>query len=250
MFNMKKSLALLSSLLLASTLSLASDHKAHWGYTGHNGPQSWGELSDKYKMCGIGMNQSPINIVSSLDADLEPIGFNYKTSPVEILNNGHTVQVNVASGSIIEVDGVSYELKQYHFHTPSENNINSKSFPLEAHFVHADKDGNLAVVGVMFEEGKENAQLKELWAKMPMEADVHTKLSAEAKDINALLPESKEYYRFNGSLTTPPCSEGVKWMVLETPLTISKEQVEKFSHAVHGHNNRPIQSQNARIIVK
>ena len=248
---MKKMFTSVISILMTSSIALsASSHQSHWGYTGHNGPDNWGKLSKIYTMCSEGKNQSPINITSSFDTDLDAIDFNYKTSPVKILNNGHTVQVNVAKGSYIDLGETRYELIQYHFHTPSENNIKGESFPLEAHFVHADKDGNLAVVGVMFKDGKENKQLSELWKKMPMEAEKSYSLTSEAKDINKLLPKSKEYYRFNGSLTTPPCSEGVKWMVLAKPLTISKDQVEKFSHAVNGHNNRPIQDINARIILK
>ena len=248
---MKKMFTSVITILMTSSIALsASSHQSHWGYTGHEGPDNWGTLSEKYTMCSKGKNQSPINITSSLDANLDAIDFNYKTSPVKILNNGHTVQVNIDKGSYIKLGESRYELIQYHFHTPSENNIEGESFPLEAHFVHADKDGNLAVVGVMFKEGKENKQLSELWGKMPMKAGKNHSLTTEAKDINKLLPNSKEYYRFNGSLTTPPCSEGVKWMVLAKPLTISKEQVKKFSHAVHGHNNRPIQDINARVILK
>jgi carbonic anhydrase len=247
---MNRSYVALCAILLASTLATASEHKAHWGYTGHEGPEHWGEMDEKYKMCGLGQNQSPINVTSSLDATLEDIGFHYTTAPETILNNGHTVQVNVQKGSFIAIEGTQYNLLQYHFHTPSENHINAKSFPLEAHFVHADNTGHLAVVGVMFEEGKANEQLAQLWAKMPMHANEKNALSNVATNLNALLPENKHYYRFNGSLTTPPCSEGVKWMVLDTPLTISKEQVATFSHAVHGHNNRPLQPLNARIIVK
>ena len=248
---MKKMFTSVISILITSSISLiASSHQSHWGYTGHEGPDNWGGLSEKYTMCSEGRNQSPINITSSFETDLDAIDFNYGTSPVKILNNGHTVQVDVKKGSYINLGSSRYELIQYHFHTPSENNIQGVSFPLEAHFVHADKDGNLAVVGVMFEEGKENTQLSELWKKMPMKAGENYPLTVEAKDINKLLPNDKEYYRFNGSLTTPPCSEGVKWMVLAKPLSISKEQVEKFSHAVHGFNNRPIQEINARVILK
>ena len=250
-FTMKNTLC--AALLLAGTLAAAGEHgehHAHWGYTGHEGPESWGTLSPDYHTCGVGMNQSPIDITSSVDANLPAIGFRYYSASSEILNNGHTVQVNVKEGSSIFIDGVSYELKQYHFHTPSENHIHGMEFPLEVHFVHADKDGNLAVVAVMFEEGAANPQLAQLWADMPMHAGDHHALNGEVKDLNALLPKEREYYRFNGSLTTPPCTEGVKWMVLKSPLTISKGQVETFAHAVHGHNNRPVQGLHARVIVR
>ncbi|MEO1953260.1 MAG: carbonic anhydrase family protein [Campylobacterales bacterium] len=245
---MNKTVMTITSALLTSSISLLAS--SHWGYTGHNAPQNWGNISPKYAICSTGKNQSPINITSSFETNLEAIDFNYATAGKEILNNGHTVQVNVKDGNSITIDGVKYKLLQVHFHTPSENNIDGNSFPLEAHFVHIDKDGNLAVVAVMFKDGKENAQLAKLWKYMPMKVGEKHPLVAELQDINKLLPENKDYYRFNGSLTTPPCSEGVKWMVLSTPLTISKEQVEKFSHAVHGTNNRPVQDINARIILK
>jgi carbonic anhydrase len=246
---MNRTLSMMAALLLTGTLASASeDHHAHWGYTGHEGPEHWGELSEEYRICATGMNQSPIDIVASVHGALEPIGFDYTTSPVEILNNGHTVQVNVAKGSAITVDGETYQLLQYHFHTPSENHIHGKEFPLEAHFVHASADGHLAVVGVMFEAGKANTQLAELWKEMPMKAGDRHALHGEAKTLTNLLPETREYYRFNGSLTTPPCTEGVKWMVMKHPLTISEDQVEKFMHAVHGPDNRPVQPVNARIV--
>jgi carbonic anhydrase len=246
----KQTKAFSAALLLAGTMAIAGGHGAHWGYTGHEGPEHWGELDEKFKMCAIGMNQSPIDITSSVDANLPAIGFAYKTAPTEILNNGHTVQVNVKAGSSITIDGRRYELKQYHFHTPSENHVHGKEFPLEAHFVHADADGNLAVVGVMFEEGAANPELAKLWANMPMHAGDRHALHVKAEEVGKLIPADPEYYRFNGSLTTPPCSEGVKWMVMKKPLTISKAQVEKFAHAVHGHNNRPIQPLDARVVVE
>jgi carbonic anhydrase len=243
-------LLLVSGTVITNNVAIADNQPTQWGYTGHNGPENWGTLSPDYQMCNIGKNQSPINITTSVDANLPAIKFNYKTPPSQIINNGKTIQVNVKPGSSIVVDGVTYELKQYHFHTPSENHIAGKSFPLEAHFVHADANGNLAVVAVMFEEGKANAQLAKIWSNMPMKAGENSSLKAEVKDFHSFLPQKQEYYRFSGSLTTPPCSEGVKWMVMKEPLTVSKQQVEKFSQAVNGINNRPIQPQNARIIIR
>lgn len=253
-------LALLSSVSVAekahNTISAktvqpvkTAKAKAHWGYTGHGSPEKWAELSPDNKMCGIGKNQSPINITTSLDADIEPLKLSYAKSSKEILNNGHTIQVNMEAGDTLSVDGISFELKQFHFHTPSENHIDGKSFPLEAHFVHLDKKGNIAVLALMFEEGKENKQLAKVWAKMPKDANEKSQLKL-AYIASSLLPDDKEYYRFNGSLTTPPCTEGVRWMALKTPVTISKAQVEQFLEIMHHPNNRPIQTTNARVIVK
>ena len=227
-------------------------HKAHWGYTGHNNPTQWGELSPKYAMCSQGKNQSPINLVinDSKETNLQDITFSYKTDSHTVLNNGHTIQVNVDAGSTIMIDGKTFELKQFHFHTPSENEINGKHFPLEAHFVHLDKEGNIAVVALMFEEGKSNPILEKVWDKMPAKEEDKNLFTLSSADVNALLPEDKAYYRFSGSLTTPPCSEGVRWFVLKKPVSVSKEQVEKFLHTMHHPNNRPVQGLNARKVLR
>jgi len=240
-----------SSLVLSSAL-LASSHSTHWGYTGHEGPSNWGDLDSKYTMCKVGSSQSPIDITKKVAVktdSLAKINFNYVTDASTILNNGHTIQVNVKDGSSIEIDGIKFTLKQFHFHTPSENKIDGKHFPLEAHFVHASKDGKLAVVALMFEDSKENKILKKLWNKMPHKVGESVKCGLNVEKINELLPKNKDYYRFNGSLTTPPCSEGVRWMVLKNYSTISKEQVEEFLDVIHHENNRPIQPINARKVL-
>jgi carbonic anhydrase len=204
-------------------------------------------------MCKAGQSQSPINITNDsivATSGLEKIEFNYTARANSIINNGHTIQVNFDGGSSIKIDGIEFELKQFHFHTPSENNIDSKSFPLEAHFVHASKDGKLAVVALMFEDGKKNLVLEKLWSKMPSKAGESNVCKMQVQGIDTLLPTNRDYYRFSGSLTTPPCSEGVRWLVMKDYSTISKEQVEQFLHAVHHENNRPIQPINARKVMK
>jgi carbonic anhydrase len=154
----------------------------------------------------------------------------------------------MASGSTVVIDDITFELKQFHFHAPSENHIEGKSFPLEGHFVNLDKDGNIAVLAIMFEEGEENKDLAKFWNSMPTKAGEIQNLKL-SKIANLLLPKEKHYYRFNGSLTTPPCTEGVRWFVFKEALSISKEQIEKFHEIMHGDNNRPIQPIDARIIV-
>ncbi|RRS29910.1 MAG: carbonate dehydratase [Epsilonproteobacteria bacterium (ex Lamellibrachia satsuma)] len=242
------SILLVSSMALMTGCATDEAHNAHWGYTGHNTPETWGHLSDKYRECGVGLNQSPINITHSLHAHLPPLVPSYGSSSKNITDNGHTVQVNMLPGSTLTMDGKTFELKQFHFHSPSENHINGKSFPLEAHFVHLDKQGNIAVVAVMFEEGKSNKALEKVWSKMPAK-EGETNILKLSKIAQALLPKEKHYYRFNGSLTTPPCTEGVRWFVLKTPVTVSKEQVGKFHHLMHYNNNRPIQPLDARIVI-
>jgi len=233
-------------MLLSSGVAFCSDGAA-WDYTGAAGPENWAKLSPEYGACA-GSNQSPINLSGFIDAKLAPIAFAYKAGSSEILNNGHTVQVNALAGSSIAVDGIQFELKQFHFHVPSENLINGKSLPMEGHLVHADKNGNLAVVAVMVTEGKANKALEKAWAQMPKQGET----LALSSDISPLeiLPANRDYYRFNGSLTTPPCSEGVRWLVMKQPISASKEQIEKFLHVIHHHNNRPVQAVNARPVLE
>jgi len=247
---MKKttSILLATSIVLITGCTTNETSNSHWGYTGHNTPDTWGKLSEKYKECGVGVNQSPINITHSLHANLPPLTPHYTSNSKNIIDNGHTVQVNMESGSTFKIDGKTFELKQFHFHSPSENHINGKSFPLEAHFVNLDKEGNIAVIALMFKEGKTNKALEKVWTKMPNKGGQTNSLNLSGI-ANAMLPKDKHYYRFNGSLTTPPCTEGVRWFVLKSPVTVSKEQVEKFHHLMHHDNNRPIQPLDARVVI-
>ena len=200
--------SIILSVCVASSL-FAGVHSAHWGYEGSEDPAHWGDLDPKYLECKLGGSQSPIDITADniiKTVGLEPIKFEYQTDAASVVNNGHTVQVNIKSGSDIIIDGKTFELKQFHFHAPSENHINGQSFPLEAHFVHAAKDGSLAVIAVMFKDGKNNAIINKIWSTMPHKAGQKAELHLTKEDINAMLPANKEYYRFDGSLTTPPCS--------------------------------------------
>lgn len=238
------------AMLLIITSSQANEHKVkHWGYTADVAPSHWSELNEKFKICSEGKSQSPIDIVASSDIDLPTLALDYKSKSENVIDNGHTVQVNIVKGSTFSIEKDQYELKQFHFHTPSENNINHKSFPLEAHFVHATKEGKLAVIAVMFEEAKEsNAVISKIWSKFPLKEGEKTELTLSTEEIQALIPSNKDYYKFTGSLTTPPCSEEVKWHVMKKPLTISKEQVKQFFD-IYGHaNNRPIQETHKRKI--
>lgn len=223
-----------------------------WSYSGAQGPEHWAELTAEYEACGTGRNQSPVDLRGALDADLQPMKFHYEAGVQDVVNNGHTVQVNVSPGSYIEVNGEQYELKQFHFHAPSENLIEGRSFPLEGHFVHANKNGNLAVVAVMYTDDGDGERLRQLWQQLPGQ-------SGEKKDLRSLklaaassiLPSDRSYYRFNGSLTTPPCSEGVLWLVMKDSVAVSPGQVAAFRQAIGGHaNNRPVQPLNARAVLK
>ncbi|XWY18834.1 carbonic anhydrase [Bisgaard Taxon 45] len=241
-----------------STLALAAcqqsinsqDKHTHWGYTGHEAPEHWASLSPKFALCGEGKNQTPINIVNTIDGKLPPLKLDYHPSDVEIVNNGHTIQVDFKHDhNTLQLNGQTYALKQFHFHVPSENLIRGKSFPMEAHFVHADKEGNLAVLGVLYTLSGENQRLAPIWQHLPQKAGEKYTLNT-AFDPATLMPKKRDYYRFSGSLTTPPCSEGVSWLVLKHYDTISQSQVEAFATLMKGHNNRPIQPINARVIVE
>lgn len=240
----------ISSLFAATTL-FAGTHGVHWGYSGHEGPEYWGEISEQYAMCKEGKNQSPVNIdsVHLTKAELQPLEVDYNAIGTDFLNNGHTVQVNFKEGSSITVDGKVFKLKQFHFHTPSENEIDSKHFPMEAHLVHVADDGELAVVAVMIEEGAKNAFMHDLAKHIPHKAQEDLSLTDTAINAKSLLPEDKSYYRFSGSLTTPPCTEGVLWLVMKHPVQANVEDLHTFE-SVLGHNNRPVQATHARTILQ
>ncbi len=225
---------------------------AHWNYGEDEGPKEWASLDERYHMCADGVIQSPINITNSIDANLSPLLLQGEAKASTFVNNGHTVQVNFNSGNYLTIDDSKYSLKQVHFHTPSENQIDGKSYPMEAHFVHADSYNNLAVIGVMFEESNEdNITLNKLLRNLPELSEDGEKVSKEIKSVvegYEMLPQSKDYYTFLGSLTTPPCSEGVRWVVLKDSVTISKSQLADFQNAMP-KNNRPIQETNSRYIL-
>ncbi|RUM55450.1 MAG: hypothetical protein DSY40_03970 [Nautilia sp.] len=255
---MKKGLVAILSIAAISTFTACSDkheevhnneHHEEWGYTGEYGPENWGKLKPEYKMCAIGKQQTPINIKATKIESYKFIDMEYEHGAKNVINNGHTVQVNVKEGNIIKIDGKEYELKQFHFHTPSENHIKGKEYPLEAHFVHASKDGKLAVISVMFKENEENKILSKIWSKFPLKKGEKVELELSANDIKNLMPSNKSYYKFMGSLTTPPCSEGVTWIVFKNPVNVSKEQVKAFFNLLGHANNRPIQPTNDREII-
>jgi len=229
------------------TLCTLAQAGTHWGYEGHEGPAHWQELDPDYVLCGTGEGQSPIDIHDAIDTDLPAIDFHYRVGGEDEINNGHTIQIDYAPGSTIDYEGRSYALKQFHFHTPSENHIDGQAFPLEAHLVHKAADGHLLVIAVMFQEGARNHALAEAWQDMPARPHTHHLLHTRAF-AGALVPQNHDYYRFNGSLTTPPCSEGVTWLVMKQPLTASREQLAQFAQVMGHANNRPVQPLNGRVV--
>ena len=235
-------------LIMASAVGLmatSATRPPHWSYQGHEGPEHWGTLSPEFATCGTGHTQSPIDHGGFDAKQAVAVSTDYHAGPLMLLNNGHTVQANFVTGSTLSSGGHSYGLVQVHFHTPSEEAFNGEHYPMVAHFVHKDTAGKLAVLGVLFEEGAPNAELAKLIAHAPKsETPSHEIANAEFNPA-ALLPHDLHVYRYAGSLTTPPCTEGVNWHVALTPVTASKAQIEEI-HAIIGNNARPVQPLNGR----
>ena len=240
----------LSSLCMIAVLHAGAarpEGHAHWAYTGHDGPAEWGAMDPAFASCQLGKTQSPIDIRDAKVTDLPAIKFDYKPSPLKIIDNGHTIQVNYAAGSSIDVGGVRYELVQFHFHHPSEEEIDGKAHSMVAHLVHKNAEGKLAVVAVLLDGGGNSELLETLWKNIPQEKEKEKTVSNVTIDVSKLLPEKLDYYTFAGSLTTPPCSEGVTWFVLKSPVRIADTEIEKFA-AIYPLNARPIQPLNGRAV--
>jgi carbonic anhydrase len=218
---------------------------AHWSYAGKTGPEHWDCLGDEYHLCGKGTSQSPVDIVSPISKDLPKLVFNYKPKSLEIDNNGHSIQVWADEVGSIKIDGEISKLLQFHFHTPSEHAIEGKRYAMVAHFVHQNDKGRITVVSTFFEIGKANPVIQTLFDEAPTSAGQTIKDCKSKIDINPLLPEDKSYYTLDGSLTTPPCSEGVRWILLKQPLSISAEQLVKYPYP---NSARPLQPLNDRKI--
>ncbi|MDJ0800809.1 MAG: carbonic anhydrase [Calothrix sp. MO_167.B12] len=223
--------------------------KVSWGYIGQEGAENWGGLSAQFLSCKIGRSQSPIDLKSPISSDLTNLKTNYKSSPLKIINNGHTIQVNYESGSILMLDGEPYELLQFHFHTPSEHTVDGKSYPMEVHLVHKSEKGSLAVLGIFLKEGQENQALQPIWQKMPTKQSKETTISNIKIDAAALLPKSQQFYRYYGSLTTPPCSEIVNWIVFKEPVEMSRAQIKQFAQ-IFPMNARPVQKLYRRFVLE
>ena len=231
--------------LAAPFLALAGDD-AHWGYQGKNGPDNWGNLNQEFATCKLGQLQAPIDIPTKSNSKVSaPIKTNYKASGGEIINNGHTIQVVLPEAGYAKLSGLNFQFLQMHFHTPSEERVDGKSYPLNAHLVHKSADAKLAVIGLFFKEGAENPVLKEVFSQMP---GSEGKVVIKGKiDLTTLLPKTLAYYSYAGSLTTPPCSEGVTFYIVKTPVELSSAQLEQFKK-LYPMNARPTFPLNGRKI--
>jgi len=232
--------------VVAAPVSAVKSSGAHWGYVGAESAQHWGGLHSEYAACSEGQKQSPVNISQFAKKDLPTIGFSYAAAPLVVVNNGHTIQVDYSAGSAINVGGQNFKLAQFHFHTPSEHYLDGSPYPMEVHFVHKSDSGQLAVVGAMMKIGAANPVIENIWKNAPTQKGSK---SVEAVQVNAadLLPQSKDYYAYEGSLTTPPCSEGVLWHVLKSPIEISQQQLQIFQ-ALFPVNARPVQPLAGRVV--
>lgn len=241
-----KALAGLALCPLCTSAGFAAEG-AHWSYEGDTGPSHWGDVDAANKVCTAGSQQSPIDIQSSIRAQLPPLQIAWRKKPDMIVNNGHTIQINAEPGNVLTVDKDKYELLQYHFHHPSEHLIAGKSYPMEVHFVHRNAAGGLAVVGVLMAAGKSNAAFKQIVAAMPAKAGEPVKMTAAA-DPNLMLPARRNYYRYAGSLTTPPCSEVVNWLLLHEPIQVAQADIDAFAK-LYPMNARPPQKDNRRFVL-
>ncbi|HSF45799.1 MAG TPA: carbonic anhydrase family protein, partial [Chitinophagaceae bacterium] len=229
----------------------------HWGYEGEDGPDKWFELSAAYKLCREGKHQSPVNIEKGTVTAGARWNIDYKSSSIriahnehmnEIIDNGHTIQVTVDEGSTFTFDGKTYALKQFHFHTPSEHTLNGKHMPMEMHMVHQSADSSLAVIGVLFKEvAKPNENFTKIISHLPGKKGESAHLKSDSINLNVHMPRDNYAYHYVGSLTTPPCSENVQWMVLRDQVGLSADQIEVFSSRI-GPNFRPTQPLNDRSI--
>lgn len=219
---------------------------APWGYQGEAGPESWAQLKPEFAQCARGQRQSPIDIRDGFKVDLEPVRFDYRPSAFRVIDNGHTVQVNVGAGNWIEVLGRRFELVEFHFHRPSEERIDGRVFDMVAHLLHKDADGHLAMVAVLLDRGSAQPIVQSVWNNLPLEKGEEA-AARSLLDLNELLPEDRSYYTYMGSMTTPPCSEGVLWMVMKKPVPISAEQIGIFAR-LYPMNARPVQAAAGRMV--
>ena len=238
----------------------AYTHKADWGYAAENGPDVWGQLNQEYSLCGEGRHQSPIDIVNPVPTQLSPIFFEYyPATGVNIHHNGHSIEVAYPEGSGIRIDGTYYQLLQFHFHAPSEHTVAGKLFDMEMHLVHKSEAGDLAVVGLLIESGRHHPAFDPIWDSLPSSPLEKQRIENVTIDLDLMLPPNGQKldqavkafpstYRYDGSLTTPPCTEGVKWIVLTTPIEMSESQIAAFKAIIHG-NNRPVQPLNGRKLL-
>lgn len=236
--------------LAASAVAFASEASHHWSYAGPTGPSHWAELDPKFASCGKGKAQSPIDIRTSQAPReaLPALTFDYKPGPLHIIDNSHSIQITVQPGSTLRIGGKSYQLVQFHFHHPSEEQIDGRSADMVAHLVHRDSTGKLAVVAVLLDRGNANTLVETLWRHLPKQQEREEAFTGVRINPASLLPADRGYYTYAGSLTTPPCSEDVGWIVLKSHSTLSASEIATFA-ARYPNDARPVQNLNGREVL-
>jgi carbonic anhydrase len=240
---------LILSLVLAPARPQAQ-WRTPWSYDGEKGPEHWGDLDPEYAVCKAGKAQSPIDIRHAEKADLPALRFEYRNGPLKIINNGYTaVRVNYArgNGNVLVVGDTRYELTQFHFHHPSEEYIRGKPYDMVAHLMHQSGDGKVAGVAVLLKAGRANSTIQQLWDHMPATAGEEQEIAGVEVNPAGLLPHNTGYYTYMGSVTAPPCTEGVTWFVLKNPIEISAEQINAFAR-LYPRDVRPVQPLNGRVV--
>jgi len=218
----------------------------HWTYEGEFGPENWSKINTAWAACNTGNRQSPIDLRGGIKVDLEQINFDYHPSSFNEIDNGHTIQVNVAGGNFLSVGGTTYELQQFHFHRPGEERINGKGTEMVVHLVHKSYDNKIAILAVLLERGDANPMIQTVWNNLPLEKHM-TVTPSIVIDVNEILPARRDYFTYMGSLSEPPCTENVLWLVMKQPMTASPQQMALFSR-LYPFNSRPVQQANGRMI--
>ncbi|MCZ8293760.1 MAG: carbonic anhydrase family protein [Hylemonella sp.] len=233
----------------AAAAAPAAHKDIHWSYEGEGAPTNWGKLKPDYATCASGQRQSPIHIEDSetLRGPAEAIEFRYAPSKGTVVNNGHTVEVKVYGENSLTVRGNTYQLVQFHFHHPAEERINGQGYPMVGHFVHRNEQGQLAVLAVLLEPGEANPLIQKVWTHMPLDVNDSVRLPPDLIHVGEILPRDQRYYQYMGSLTTPPCTEGVLWLILKQPVSISREQLRLFGQ-LYANNARPVQPRHDRPV--
>lgn len=240
-------IALLSHLALQPQLARAETYD--WSYSGIAGPEHWGDLSPEFSACSLGEEQSPIDLRQPVKADPGAMVIDYQTVPLRIMNTGHSIQVNVDPGNTVTLNNHTFTLKQFHFHHPSEHTVDGINLPMELHLVHANHQGKLAVLGIFMVEGEPNPTLKLVWEAMPSQPSEEITVASAIINLAALVPEQRASFRYLGSLTTPPCTEAVQWVVFQSPLEVSTAQLGAFQ-ALFPLNARPVQARNHPFLLE
>jgi carbonic anhydrase len=240
-----------SLCIMATALESAEEHGScpAWSYSGANGPEHWGDLCPDFAACKTGKQQAPVDITNPKVVHLSAIHFADHPAPLKIIDNGHSIQQNFApgNGNTITVDNKTYELVQFHFHHPSEESIDGKHLAMTTHLVFKSADGQIAVIGVLDKEGRPNPLVATLWDNLPAEKNKEHDSSAVEVNAIQLVPAKHSYYKYAGSLTIPPCPEGLTFFIMDTPMEFSKEQIAKFAE-IYPDNARPVQPLNGRVV--